>query len=722
MPSKVPSGEELIARVRKEYLVGRFKVLLNQTENHPDQRGLDQSWVDELVSRIGDPEILNRALHPIGVILKDNSSTEQLRLVLTAHPNTVPNLPPSTSVCVFAGQHRLAMLAQLELDNDNDRWWHADVYKAELEQDHPAEFLTMMHESNTPQIMKSTGDVDLFRATIKLKSMLTSGAITPNIFLQNRRALLSFNDTTSRAICNLTRNSKLADAICAATSRPHIAAVFSAGSWKRLTMGQLHMVAAGLVEEMTAQVDLLIEGMNEVPEAVLSLQPRLCRLKSLETHLEQKSKRPHVWDVLPGGVAGALRRVKTPPPAFTNSLISRQANHWSLPDVESTEGVPDPAAILLRVGSGGGGAEDYARGCTTFKAASYEQYTSSSPATLEQETDHPEGMITSLLRDKHGGSEKVAAYGGKASAHCFATCTVYSFPVQIMQTTWAQRTELHQHLTAHEIPQVHSATLEDYNRLIGKSEAWWKVLRMFKIGRFPSVFRLEIPKTFGLQGEGSNQTQAGSSQHTVNPESQSTQGSKRQREAQGTTDLATSSKRSRGAQEDASAAGGASPSASVVQEESRPTEQAGITSGEQEAERPAMEDVTVAVDKEDIYEQSSEEDNDGNKDVAFSAPVDVIRGGDRRLEKVLDDVRSAADHMNRAESRALTQLLGHILEGQRQGELEDLVTVLVQKAKAVHKKLEQRTRTWYGDGSEGEDQHEDGVDGATQPQEREHEG
>jgi hypothetical protein len=113
----------------------------------------------------------------------------------------------------------------------------------DLEQKHPAEFLTMMHESNTPQIMKSVGDVDLFRAVVKLKALLNSKTISRETFLQNRRALLGFNESTSRAISNLTRNSELVEAIMDALSRVHIANVFSAGSWKKLTIGRMYMVS-----------------------------------------------------------------------------------------------------------------------------------------------------------------------------------------------------------------------------------------------------------------------------------------------------------------------------------------------------------------------------------------------------------------------------------------------------------------------------------------------
>jgi hypothetical protein len=127
--SKQVSGEEAIAKVRKVHLIGRFKVSLSQTQNHPDQRALDQAWVDELVKLIGSLEVLNRALHPISVILEDDSWAKRLQHLLEKHRHEVPDLPMEVSVLVFAGQHRLAMLSQLGLDGSDQLWWHADVYK-----------------------------------------------------------------------------------------------------------------------------------------------------------------------------------------------------------------------------------------------------------------------------------------------------------------------------------------------------------------------------------------------------------------------------------------------------------------------------------------------------------------------------------------------------------------------------------------------------------------
>jgi hypothetical protein len=97
--------EESIVHVQRRYFIGTFKVFLCQTKNHPDQRAIDQSWVNQLVNKIGGPDVLNRAIHPINTILEDDSCVEALWDLLKADPNSTPALPKEISVLVFAGQH-----------------------------------------------------------------------------------------------------------------------------------------------------------------------------------------------------------------------------------------------------------------------------------------------------------------------------------------------------------------------------------------------------------------------------------------------------------------------------------------------------------------------------------------------------------------------------------------------------------------------------------------
>lgn len=103
--------------------------MLPQTQNHPDQRALDQAWVDQLTELIGCPDSLNRALHPISVVLVDDKWASNLEEMQKEHPAVVPMLPEEVMVQVFSGQHRLAMLSQLGLEGSEQLWWHAEVYK-----------------------------------------------------------------------------------------------------------------------------------------------------------------------------------------------------------------------------------------------------------------------------------------------------------------------------------------------------------------------------------------------------------------------------------------------------------------------------------------------------------------------------------------------------------------------------------------------------------------
>jgi hypothetical protein len=85
---------------------------------------------------------------------------------------------------------------------------------------------------------------------------------------------------------------------------------------------------------MIAQVDQLTVGMDEVPDKVVSLPPRMCHVSAIKAQLE-RGKKKHPWDVLPGQAKGALRRVQQRPASFVTPLNPKTADPWSLPDVVS---------------------------------------------------------------------------------------------------------------------------------------------------------------------------------------------------------------------------------------------------------------------------------------------------------------------------------------------------------------------------------------------------
>ncbi|KAF8692402.1 hypothetical protein RHS03_08625, partial [Rhizoctonia solani] len=400
------------------------------THNHSDQQALDQSWVDTLVEHIGTPEILNQALHPISVILNDGSSDHVLYDLLQKHGiNSTPELPQDLSVLVFAGQHCLAMLSQLGLGGPEDMWWHAKVYKKELEQNHPAEFSTMMHESNSPQLMKHSSNLELFLAVRKLRK-LKSGTINEEKFLQDCCMLLGgLEDRTSWATCSLTCNHELMDAILDLLAHVHIAATFPAGSWMRLTTGCLYMVAAGLVHEMLAQVDLLTEGMSDVPKDNLTLLPRSCQMSKLKVTKGGQKRQAHAWDALPGGRSGALKRVILP-----SCLGSKIVEELKLMQTVITH-------IFQMINM-----------ITTKDELTLS--TKGASETIENITDHPAGVIAQFLLKKHGDEPNARGYEHK-----------------VMQRVWSSWETLHTDLQKHKMLEFEDANQEKYQQLLNTSKA-----------------------------------------------------------------------------------------------------------------------------------------------------------------------------------------------------------------------------------------------------------
>ncbi|EUC54295.1 hypothetical protein RSOL_036580, partial [Rhizoctonia solani AG-3 Rhs1AP] len=693
------SRELAVAMVRESHLIGRFKVFLKQTQNHPDQRALDQSWVDQLVERIGSPDQLNRALHPICVILQDDSSDAKLQHLHANRQGQVPDFPEGLVVKVFAGQHRLAMLGQLDME-EGERWWHADVYKSQLETEHPAEFLTMMHESNTPQVMKMASNLDLFRAVYKLKGLLDTQAIDQQTFLQSRRMLLRFDERTNRAICNLTRNNQLMDAVMQALSRPHIATVFSAGSWMRLTTGRLYMVAAGLVREMVAQVDLLTEGMSDVPEQVLDIQPRKCVISRLKVDVAGRKKQ-HAWDILPGGKAKALERVINRPPSLVTHLNPKKNDPWSLPDL-----------VLLPSCLGSKLVEDELKLVQTViihvlkmiaTEKQFDDYLRNQPDSMESSNHHPAGLIASYLAQTHGASQDVSGYDSK-----------------IMHLIWKNRSELQEQLEAQGVPDVADAVESDYQKLITNSKAWWTIMRLFKVHKIQSQFQLSVPRTFGLNlGDNSGEPNAGVLLSSNIPDSQSLKRTQEISDSQGiykrvrgsvTTPLSTN-----GGDVGAMTDRDPSRSTPTAETESPGTAIDGLPTGQYEGELGSQQGHQEACynqgqnqnqvdeEEEEHIVNGSDSDSQGN----LNGPVSMRRGGDRRLKKTLDCVVSASNSMTRAESRAMTNLLEQIMQSSRSGNMEQLLKILVAKGEKCMSKFEKQNQARYDSGNEEFDEEDE---------------
>lgn len=66
-----------------------------------------------------------------------------------------------------------------------------------------------------------------------------------------------------------------------------------------------------------------------------------------------------------------------------------------------------------------------------------------------------------------------------------------------MYEMWNNRETLLSELTRSEVPSVGEATKETYMSLLSSSEAWWRLIRMFKVKQFQDGFKLACPPDFG---------------------------------------------------------------------------------------------------------------------------------------------------------------------------------------------------------------------------------
>ncbi|KAF8675265.1 hypothetical protein RHS04_06744 [Rhizoctonia solani] len=702
------------ANVQKATLIGTLTVFLSQTHNHPDQQALDQSWVDTLVERIGTPEILNQALHPISVILNDGSSDHVLYDLLQKHGiNSTPELPQDLSVLVFAGQHCLAMLSQLGLGGPEDMWWHAKVYKKELEQNHPAEFLTMMHESNSPQLMKHSSDLELFLAVWKLRKLLKSGTINKEKFIQNCCMLLGgLEDRTNWAICNLTCNHELMDAILDLLAHVHIAATFSAGSWMRLTTGCLYMVAAGLVHEMLAQVDLLTERMSDVPKDALTLPPRSCQMSKLKVTKGGQKRQAHAWDALPCGCSGAFKKVCASPTKFVTHLNPQKDDPKTVPDT-----VILPSCLGSKI------VEEELKLMQTVITHIFQTinmittkdeftlFTKGTSETIENTTGHPAGVIAQFLLKKHGDEPNARGYERK-----------------VMQRVWSSWETLHTDLQKHKMLEFEDASQEKYQQLLNSSKAWWTVMRLFKVKCFHTKFELLVPKEFGdCQESGTlgvssqlNAVQAAlemstpakcgaESNHSNQPQKQQrlrankTPGVVAVRQDTFAANLQESDVDD---MEDSSYHEQSNHGqATMPSLEDHSGDQGQVTGSHGRYDQ--IEDVEVDHDIEgvDTHQDGSEDGGDNEADARLQ------QGGDWELDKSILKVIASAESMTKEESRGLAELLDQITASHRDGDMQYLVNALLAKGKL--KKVHE-----YNSFSEDKDRG-DGQGSAAEEEERE---
>ncbi|QRW06983.1 hypothetical protein RhiLY_05982 [Ceratobasidium sp. AG-Ba] len=516
----------------------------------------------------------------------------------------------------------------------------------------------MMHESNVPTIMKASSDVDLFRAIVKLKAFYDAGAVKKHAFLLNRQALLGHNVNTSRAICTLTRNNQLADAVSEALSRPHIAKTFNAGAWRRIATGRMWGVASGLLREMICQVDLLTRGMVDVPEDVLTLRPRSCQWSQLEAHMNRKKNQGHPWDALPGKLGGALERVRRRPVDFVTPLNPKTNDGWSFTDM-----------VLLPSCVGSGVVEEQLKVMQTVMShllrvcadpVHFSAYMSTSSESIEANTDHPAGMIAHVLAAQRKDSSKVAGYEQK-----------------IIHFVWANRDVLSQGLTAAQIAGPLETEADDYSRLINTSQHWWQLFRMFKTHRFPFGWRLGVPKEFG----------AALSQDSLLPTQSSTRGS--QEVMEGSAPLVQLDDQQPGL-----------PEPSLSASKKRPRSRSSASTDEPARMDQPEEATSTKKDQMKSPQVLTYFEKHFNHNLTyFPAALPPRQGGDRQLGRTLADLEALAKHLTRPETH-------------KQGTLGQVVDVLNEQAStllgAEDMNKESEVSVWPKDSAAGSDDEEEG--------------
>ncbi|KAG9081158.1 hypothetical protein FRC07_014613 [Ceratobasidium sp. 392] len=322
--------DESLAVAESEHYLGLYRVHLQQTSRHPLQRELQVTWVDTLHKHFLDVGI-DRVAHPIKVVLLP--STDHDAVYQSLRGKQLEWLPDDLQVLVYHGQHRIAS-CQL-FDDPEEHWWLAHVHSNRLAEQYPAEFLTSMHIINEEEHRLIPCDASRFSALYGLLSLNRAGSITNNVYHANQNRILRsvLNESTRRGLSNLISSEELADAVACVLQDSHISGLFNAGSWgKKLVKGRFFKLAACLVEEMSEQCRLLLDGQSEVSDKVLSLSAASCGIKTLEKAVKKKG---HAWGSLPGGAEAALSRVKARSPSFATFLNPSGSDDWTFPEMAS---------------------------------------------------------------------------------------------------------------------------------------------------------------------------------------------------------------------------------------------------------------------------------------------------------------------------------------------------------------------------------------------------
>ncbi|QRV83737.1 hypothetical protein RhiJN_11753 [Ceratobasidium sp. AG-Ba] len=232
-------GQALI-KAQSAHLIGRYIVGLQQIEPHPLQQELDDSWVHSLHQRFEEVGI-DRFGFPIKVVVPAGDSI--IAMGTTGNDSSLPCLPDNLKVFVYHGQHRVEACRRMM--HQSEHWWCAEVYSQEIETEHPAEFITLMHMGNEDEHRLAPSDADRFLALHRLVCLYSKNQVTEETFQGNSEQILQsvLNSTTRQGLSNLVHTKELAHSIASAMEYLFLRPCFNGATWgKKLVKGRFFKV------------------------------------------------------------------------------------------------------------------------------------------------------------------------------------------------------------------------------------------------------------------------------------------------------------------------------------------------------------------------------------------------------------------------------------------------------------------------------------------------
>ncbi|CUA71306.1 hypothetical protein RSOLAG22IIIB_09484 [Rhizoctonia solani] len=407
---------------------------------------------------------------------QEEERVEQL-VAGTSGLTSLPHLPEDIQLVVFDGQHQIA--GCLELGDRNEHWWVVRLYRRSLEYSYPAEFIGMMHLANNPTLILETSEAFRLKGMYRLRKLLEEKQITQEVYRANRVRVTGTKESVMRGLNNVSADFSLLETVHNSLHNKHIAAAFSASSWKGLTTGRFYGILRWLVYKMVAQVTILQGDALECSSRPFMLSPRVTTFKHLET-----ADKDHTWNELPGGTSAALHRLQKGPAAheFNTPLIKAAGGSWTLgdctvlfskafiPTVMGSNVITDRLEIMYTV-------TQHVVHIVAGKRV-LEQYTSNKRA--KDESDHPFSIFTLVLGRKVMNRDGIPGNGA----------------LKILVHLWSEYQALEQGLMDHDIKDSKTTLPEVYQQLADRNHAWWTLLSKFKTPKFEKGLGIEVAPSF----------------------------------------------------------------------------------------------------------------------------------------------------------------------------------------------------------------------------------